>query len=82
MSFPAEIFSFILKSNIRRIMIMPNVDYIILVLIALSGVFMVVTNKPLFIGTDKYTEESLKRYARPAGIATMFLGDSAGRFSI
>ena len=41
MSFPAEIFSFILKSNIRRIMIMPNVDYIILVLIALSGVFMV-----------------------------------------
>lgn len=53
---------------------MPNVDYIILVLIALSGVFMVVTNKPLFIGTDKYTEESLKRYARPTGIATMFLG--------
>lgn len=48
---------------------MPNVDYIILVLIALSGVFMVVTNNLLFIGTDKYTEESLKRYARPAGIA-------------
>lgn len=53
---------------------MPNIDYIIMVLIALSGVLMVITNKPLFIGTDKYTKESLKKYPRPAGISTILFG--------
>lgn len=59
---------------------MPNVDYIIMGLIALSGVIMVITNKPLFIGTGKYTEESLKKYSRPAGITTILLGASGLAF--
>ncbi|MDC7290523.1 hypothetical protein NXH76_22295 [Blautia schinkii] len=53
---------------------MPNVDYIFLGLITLCGVIMLITNKPLFVSAGKYTEESLKKYSRPAGITTILMG--------
>lgn len=59
---------------------MPSVDYIILIVIALSGIIMIVTNKPMFYGTERYTEESLKRYPKPAGLANIIFGLSGIAF--
>lgn len=59
---------------------MPSADYIFMGLIVLMGLIMVITNKPMFIGTDKYTEDSLKKYPRPAGIVTMLMGASGCLF--
>lgn len=59
---------------------MPSIDFIVMGLIALIGVLMIITNNPLFIGTGKYTEESLKRYPRPAGLANIIFGLSGIAF--
>lgn len=53
---------------------MPRVDLVFIGVITFMGVLMVITNKSFFIGTEKYTEESLKRYPRPAGAAMVLFG--------
>ena len=53
---------------------MPDKDYIIMSLTILYGVIMIISNKPLFFGGEKYTEESLKRYPRPAGVWSIIFG--------
>lgn len=53
---------------------MPSIDYIAMGVIALTGVLMIITNKPLFVGAEKYTAESIKKYPRPAGVVTFLMG--------
>lgn len=53
---------------------MPRIDLVFIGLITFMGLLMVITNKPYFIGTEKYTEESLKKYPRPAGTAMILFG--------
>lgn len=59
---------------------MPSVDYIILIFFVILGVIMIITNKPMFYGTSRYTEESLKKYPRPAGLANIIFGLSGIAF--
>ena len=50
---------------------MSYTTYILMGAIILSGLIMLITNKPLFLGTWQYTEESLKKFPRPAGLLTV-----------
>ncbi|MCB7305910.1 hypothetical protein NE683_18015 [Bariatricus massiliensis] len=56
---------------------MLGMDQIFMALIMIMGVIMIITNKPLLLRKEKYTEESLKKYPRPAGIMIFLLGACA-----
>lgn len=57
-----------------------RMDYAIMIVIALMGLLMVALKKPLFIGSEKYTEESIKKYCVSAGVCVMLMGLSGFAF--
>ncbi|MDD3219990.1 MAG: hypothetical protein PHC41_15225 [Lachnospiraceae bacterium] len=48
--------------------------YIVMGILILCGVYGAVAQKPFFITYGRYTEESLKKFCRPAGIVNIVAG--------
>lgn len=53
---------------------MSGAEYVAGAVLVLWGLLEIVTNKPLRRGAQSYTEESLRRYARPSGVMIMIMG--------